>query len=74
MSFINSRGHARSLRAQMSQNCYHPTRIHAAFGSHLAAWVVLVRSYCTICVTRSRMARSISLGLARRASRDPFGS
>eukprot|EP00964_Phaeocystis_antarctica_P115643 scaffold79619_cov54-Phaeocystis_antarctica.AAC.2 len=30
----------------------------AAFGSHLAAWVVLVRSYCTICMTRSRMARS----------------
>ena len=32
------------------------------------------RSYCTLCATRRRMARSMSLGLARRASRDPFGS
>eukprot|EP00964_Phaeocystis_antarctica_P126470 scaffold90158_cov29-Phaeocystis_antarctica.AAC.3 len=37
----------------------------AAFGSHLAAWVALERSYCTLCVTRRRMARSMSLGLAR---------
>ena len=46
----------------------------AALGSHLAAWVALECSYCTLCATRRRMARSMSFGLVLRASRDPFGS
>ena len=56
----------------------------AALGSHLAAWVwpwsarippqfifhtLIFFSYCTLCVTRRRMARSMSLGLADTGAR-----